>query len=184
MAPRVACRANRLRHIEGDPPVRADRRRAAVHLPNVGHLAVRKPGPGLAGRQRPAGWVPEPADRPRALRSLAARPTWRRPLSCNESSLALLLKQCDRFFVTTATRIGERGRALSLASSAGAEFGSGRPQRAARPRAARPAQDGVSPGPRIGFFSTMARGKRFDVVLEAFDRIARELPLARLADHG
>ena len=98
--------------------------------------------------------------------------------------LALLLKQCDRFFVTTATRIASVAglcRWLHLPEPKIARVG---PNALPVRRAARPTQDGVSPGPRIGFFSTMARGKRFDVVLEALDRIARELPLARLVIMG
>ena len=98
--------------------------------------------------------------------------------------LALLLTQCDRFFVTTATRVaGVSGlcRLLHLPEPKVARIG---PNALPVQRATRPGVDGVSLGPRIGFFSTMARGKRFDVVLEAFDRIARALPGAELVIMG
>jgi glycosyltransferase involved in cell wall biosynthesis len=96
--------------------------------------------------------------------------------------LAALLKQCDRSFVTTATRVE---LVAPLARMVGAP-----PPRVTRvgpgampiPRGADARRDPSAP--RIGFFSTLARGKRFDVVLEAFALVVREIPGATLVVLG
>jgi glycosyltransferase involved in cell wall biosynthesis len=95
-----------------------------------------------------------------------------------------LLRQTDRFFVTTATRIADAAgfcRLLHLPEPKLTRIG---PNALPLQRGTHPASNGASSGPHIGFFSTMARGKRFDVVIEAFERIARALPSAELVIMG
>jgi len=94
--------------------------------------------------------------------------------------LAGLLACCDRSFVTTTTRVEV---VAPLARRVGAP-----PPRVTRvgPGAMPVRRQGArsGSGPRIGFFSTITRGKRFDVVLDAFAIIARELPDADLVILG
>jgi glycosyltransferase involved in cell wall biosynthesis len=93
--------------------------------------------------------------------------------------LMALVKQCDRFFVTTDTRV-------QVVSGLTGWFGLPQPRVVrvgpnALPLARRDdraAEDRMRP--RIGFFSTLAYGKRFDVVLDAFGEISRAFPLAEL----
>ncbi len=92
-----------------------------------------------------------------------------------------LLRSCDHVFVTTETRlryVAPYCHALHMAAPGVSRVGANALplDRAAgsEPRAQR--QD----GPRIGLFSTAAVGKRFDVLLDAFGRIASELSSAEL----
>jgi glycosyltransferase involved in cell wall biosynthesis len=93
------------------------------------------------------------------------------------AQLALLLSQVARSFVTTESRI----RAMAPISRA-----LGRPA----PRVLRVGPSAVpvpalaAGGARIGVFSTAATGKRFDVALDAFERIAAEVPSAELVVIG
>src|SRR5207344_212779 len=92
--------------------------------------------------------------------------------------LGVLLRNCDRLLVTTETRAHDTAPLARLL-------------RVPRPGVIRvgpsalPLGNGHRPSPppgtgRVGVFSTAAIGKRFDVVLEAFGRIAAELPSAEL----
>jgi glycosyltransferase involved in cell wall biosynthesis len=92
---------------------------------------------------------------------------------------AALLACCDQVFVTTGNRLDlvapycrALGRPLPEVIRVGANA-------LPAPRGA-PSTDDVQRAPRIGVFSTAAVGKRFDVVLDAFARIARQLPSAEL----
>jgi glycosyltransferase involved in cell wall biosynthesis len=94
---------------------------------------------------------------------------------------AALLKCCHHVFVTTDTRlryVAPYCRGLGLPTPGVIRVGAN-----ALPVAR---ADGSNPGsarlggPRIGVFSTAAVGKRFDVVLDAFSRIAREIASAEL----
>lgn len=94
---------------------------------------------------------------------------------------AALLRSCDHFFVTTATRassVAPLCRLLGGPEPKVARVGPG-----AMPIQRSPRDDAMK-HPHIGFFSTITRGKRFDVVLDAFDRIAREIPAAELVIMG
>jgi glycosyltransferase involved in cell wall biosynthesis len=97
--------------------------------------------------------------------------------------LAVLLRQCDRFFVTTGTRAQLVEPLCRLAGAPRPEvirIGSN-----ALPVERRPRDPALSSrAPRIGFFSTAAIGKRYDVVLDAFARISGELPEAELVLMG
>jgi glycosyltransferase involved in cell wall biosynthesis len=88
--------------------------------------------------------------------------------------LATMLALCDRVYVTTGTRadmIREAARAL----------GAGAPEVIRIGANAMPTPRRRPPGPpRLGLFSTAAASKRFDVVLEAFALVARELAEAEL----
>jgi glycosyltransferase involved in cell wall biosynthesis len=92
-----------------------------------------------------------------------------------------LLKSCDHVFVTTETRlhyVAPYCRGLRLPAPGVIRVGAN-----ALPivRAVQKAGDWSGPaGPRIGVFSTAAVGKRFDVVLDAFAQVAREVPSAQL----
>jgi D-inositol-3-phosphate glycosyltransferase len=91
------------------------------------------------------------------------------------AQLALLVRQCQRFFVTTETRARIAApilRAVGAVTPEVIRIGSN----------AMPVERWREPGagPRLGFFSTAAVGKRYDVVLDAFARIAAELPAAEL----
>jgi glycosyltransferase involved in cell wall biosynthesis len=93
--------------------------------------------------------------------------------------LAALVKTADRFFVTTETRAVSLSRLCHLMVVA--EPGVVRVGPGALPVERKRQLDGdAKPGPRVGFFSTAATGKRFDVVLDAFERIASEIPAAEL----
>jgi glycosyltransferase involved in cell wall biosynthesis len=91
--------------------------------------------------------------------------------------LGALLTLCDRVYVTTGTRadaIREACRWLGVDPPQVVRVGANAlPDKRRRPR-------GASIPPRLGIFSTAAAGKRFDVVLEAFELIAREVPAAEL----
>jgi len=91
--------------------------------------------------------------------------------------LGALLKLCDRVFVTTDTRADSIRKACRLLGVPAPEVvrvgANALPTERCRPR-------GAPSAPRLGIFSTAAAGKRFDVVLEAFESIARELPAAEL----
>jgi glycosyltransferase involved in cell wall biosynthesis len=87
------------------------------------------------------------------------------------AQLAMLVRQCQRCFVTTDTRARIVAPLLQMVGAVGPEvirIGSN-----ALPAERRPDPVG---GPKIGFFSTAAVGKRYDVVLDAFQRIAAEIP--------
>jgi len=87
---------------------------------------------------------------------------------------AALLRVADHAFVTTQTRlryVEPYTRALGLPPAGVTRIGAN-----ALPLE-RVAHGG---GPRIGIFSTAAVGKRFDVVLDAFAEISREIPSAEL----
>ena len=91
------------------------------------------------------------------------------------AQLAMLVRQCQRFFVTTETRVRIVAPLLQMVGAVAPEvirIGSN-----ALPAERRPDPGG---GPKIGFFSTAAFGKRYDVVLDAFERIAAEIPAAEL----
>lgn len=96
---------------------------------------------------------------------------------------AALLACCDQVFVTTGNRVAliapycrVLGRPLPEIIRVGANA---LPAPRGEPSEAR-STDGMPRPPRIGVFSTAAVGKRFDVVLDAFTRIASELPSAEL----
>jgi glycosyltransferase involved in cell wall biosynthesis len=97
--------------------------------------------------------------------------------------LASLLRECQRFFVTTETRArlvaplcqwAHTPQPEVLRIGANALPIEGRARRQGEARAA----------PRIGLFSTAAVGKKYDVVLDAFARIADEVPGAELVLMG
>jgi glycosyltransferase involved in cell wall biosynthesis len=97
--------------------------------------------------------------------------------------LGSLVRECDRFFVTTETRaalIAPLCRLVGAVEPQVIRIGAN-----ALPidRPPRPAGDSVA-APRIGLFSTAAIGKRYDVVLDAFARIADEIPSAELVLMG
>jgi glycosyltransferase involved in cell wall biosynthesis len=93
--------------------------------------------------------------------------------------LAAMVRQCERLFVTTGTRAALIAPLCRLAGAPGPQvirIGSN-----ALPIKRRIRDTALaSRAPRIGLFSTAAIGKRYDVVLEAFARIAAELPQAEL----
>ena len=94
--------------------------------------------------------------------------------------LAALLRSCDRAFVTTSTRAAAAAslcRLLQVDVPGVLRIG---PNVLPTERDPSRAIDGQLMSPRIGFFSTAAIGKRFDVVLDAFARIALEIPAATL----
>jgi glycosyltransferase involved in cell wall biosynthesis len=94
---------------------------------------------------------------------------------------AALLRSCDHMFVTTESRVRHVApycRAMRVPPPGVVRVGANALPIA---RAARPhwsASGGI--GPRIGLFSTAAFGKRFDVVLDSFAQVAREVPSAEL----
>jgi glycosyltransferase involved in cell wall biosynthesis len=93
--------------------------------------------------------------------------------------LATLLRECDRFFVTTDTRARVIASLCRLARAVAPEvirIG------ANTLPVERPLRSPVASAttPRIGFFSTAAVGKKYDVVLDAFARIVGEIPGAEL----
>ncbi len=94
---------------------------------------------------------------------------------------AALLKSCDHVFVTTETRLRHVApycSAMQVAAPGVVRVGANAlpVARVARPQGLA----GGRAGPRIGLFSTAALGKRFDVVLDTFARVVRELPAAEL----
>jgi glycosyltransferase involved in cell wall biosynthesis len=95
------------------------------------------------------------------------------------AQMAALLKSCDQVFVTTETRrhaLEPYCRVVGAAPPGVIPIGAN-----ALPiqRAAGVGPD-LRPGPRIGIFSTAAFGKRFDVVLDAFARVAADFGSAQL----
>jgi glycosyltransferase involved in cell wall biosynthesis len=95
------------------------------------------------------------------------------------AQFAALLKICHRTFVTTGTRargVATMCRILGVREPSVMRVGPG----------ALPIQRDVARNdllgiaPRIGFFSTAAVGKRFDIALDAFAEIARAIPGAEL----
>jgi glycosyltransferase involved in cell wall biosynthesis len=92
--------------------------------------------------------------------------------------LAAMLKSVDRIFVTTDTRarsIASVCRLLGLPEPGVVRVGAN-----ALPIERRRRPTTSTGAPRIGFFSTAAANKRFDVVLDAFGRIVAEHPSAEL----
>lgn len=95
--------------------------------------------------------------------------------------LGALLTVSDRAFVTTQTRAELLSRAYRpvLRRTPGVVRVGASALPAPRRRA-----PGASNAPRLGIFSTAAVGKRFDVVLESFELVWREFPLAELVIIG
>jgi glycosyltransferase involved in cell wall biosynthesis len=94
---------------------------------------------------------------------------------------AALLKSCDQVMVTTETRlryVTPYCSGLHLTAARVSRVGANALPVPRTLDAERPS--GAPPGPRIGVFSTAAVGKRFDVVLDAFARVAGEIPAAQL----
>jgi glycosyltransferase involved in cell wall biosynthesis len=94
------------------------------------------------------------------------------------AQFAYLLTQCDRSFVTTESRlpfIAPYCRILGRSAPGVLRVG---------PSAAPVLLPDRVPGARVGVFSTAAVGKRFDIALGAFEKIARELPAAELVIIG
>ena len=85
-----------------------------------------------------------------------------------------VLPFCDRFFMTTESR-------LNIVADAAASFSPPRAVSVMRvgPNAL-PVRRESRAGHRIGLFSTLATGKRFDVALEAFEEIVAVYPDAEL----
>lgn len=95
--------------------------------------------------------------------------------------LAATLRAADRVFVTTETRKREVRRLTTLARGID-DLRVLRVGANALPAPARTEAGSSSTlkRPRFGVFSTLAKDKRFDVVLDAFDDITREAPEAEL----
>ena len=94
------------------------------------------------------------------------------------AQLAMTIRAARRHFITTESR---RALLSSIFSAAGAP-----PPRVLRvgPNAT-PAPPAWTPdGHRIGLFSTLAVGRRFDVVVDAFDEVSRTFPDAELVLMG
>jgi glycosyltransferase involved in cell wall biosynthesis len=94
--------------------------------------------------------------------------------------LAALLSRCDYVFVTTDTRVSAIAgvcRLLHAPVPGVLRVGANALPMERRARGALTPEAEV----RIGLFSTAAVGKRFDVVLDAFARVAREWPSAQLS---
>jgi glycosyltransferase involved in cell wall biosynthesis len=90
---------------------------------------------------------------------------------------AAMLRGCDHAFVTTDTRASSVAavcRLLGIPKPGVIRVGAN-----ALPIERRPSGRPTSPL-KLGVFSTAAAGKRFDVVLEAFDQLAREFSAAEL----
>lgn len=115
-------------------------------------------------------------------------PFYRRPdllvaATLQRLQFAALLRACDRTFVTTTSRVlavRPVCRLLGVPDPAVVRVGASAVP-AERARAGAPA---VLSSPRLGIFSTAAAGKRFDVVLGAFDRISGEFPGCELVIIG
>jgi len=113
-------------------------------------------------------------------------PWYRRPdlflgALLQRAQFAALIKSTDSVFVTTETRrpnVAPYCRALNLAPPGVSRVGANALplERAVRSNGRVSGQS----GPRLGIFSTAGVGKRFDVVLDAFARVTRELPSAEL----
>jgi glycosyltransferase involved in cell wall biosynthesis len=93
--------------------------------------------------------------------------------------LATLVRECDRFFVTTDTRARIAAPLCRLAGAVAPQvIRIGANALPVERRLRSPQASGTTP--KIGFFSTAAVGKKYDVVLDAFARIAGEIPGAEL----
>jgi glycosyltransferase involved in cell wall biosynthesis len=93
--------------------------------------------------------------------------------------LAMLIRECERFFVSTETRAEIAAQLCKLVGAPAPQLiriGANALPVERRPRSP---QDSAAT-PKIGFFSTAAVGKKYDVVLDAFARIAAEIPGAEL----
>ena len=90
-----------------------------------------------------------------------------------------LLRNCDRVFVTTRSRAAAISTFCALFRIAKPEVIPVGPN-AVPVDSVRPLHDRPPISPKIGLFSTAAVGKRFDVVLGAFEEIARQFPSAEL----
>ena len=90
-----------------------------------------------------------------------------------------LLRYCDRVFVTTSTRAEAISSLCAMLKVAKPEVVPVGPN-AVPVDSVRPIHDEPPKSPKIGLFSTAAVGKRFDVVLGAFEEIARQYPFAEL----
>lgn len=106
--------------------------------------------------------------------SFGTRPDVAIAAAAHRLELGALIALCDSVYVTTGTRaesIREACRWLGARPPGIMRVGAN----------ALPVERRRPPGaPRLGIFSTAAAGKRFDVVLEAFERVVRELPDAEL----
>ena len=94
---------------------------------------------------------------------------------------AWLLRSSDHVFVTTETRVRyvePYCRALGIAAPGVLRVAANALPIARAERVEALARNPAAP--RLGLFSTAALGKRFDVVLDAFARVASELPAAEL----
>jgi glycosyltransferase involved in cell wall biosynthesis len=113
--------------------------------------------------------------------AFAARPDLALAAASLRAQLGALLAACDRVYVTTSTRadaLAQASRLLGGRAPGVLRIGANAvPAPRRRPRAAADA-------PRLGIFSTAAAGKHLDVVLAAFEIIARELPAAELVFIG
>lgn len=118
-------------------------------------------------------------------------PWYRRPdlllgAFSQRASFAALLASSEHMFVTTQTRVNAIAsycRALRHAPPSVIRVGANALPAPESARSAPRRAAGASPAPgwpRIGVFSTAAVGKRFDVVLDAFARVASEFPTAEL----
>jgi glycosyltransferase involved in cell wall biosynthesis len=97
--------------------------------------------------------------------------------SLQRLQFAAVMAHCDRIFVTTETRadeIRETCRVLGLPRPEVLRIGA---NALPAPRRRPPADPRA---PRLGVFSTAGAGKRFDVLLGAFEEIARAVPGAEL----
>src|SRR6185312_5506489 len=113
-----------------------------------------------------------------------ARPDLIAAALLQRAQFVTLLKTSHQVFVTTASRaalIAPACRLLRVPAPRVIRVGPNAVPLAA-PRG--PSDPGWNSGPRIGFFSTVTYGKRFDIVLETFARVARELPAAELVILG
>jgi glycosyltransferase involved in cell wall biosynthesis len=111
--------------------------------------------------------------------SWLSRPDLLVAAALQRAQLAMLVRQCQRCFVTTDTRVRIVAPLLQMVGAVAPDvirIGSN-----ALPIERRPDPNG---GPKIGFFSTAAFGKRYDVVLDAFEQIAAEIPAAELVLMG
>jgi glycosyltransferase involved in cell wall biosynthesis len=114
----------------------------------------------------------------------SARPDLSLAAMLQRLQFAALLRSCDRAFVTTSTRAAAAAslcRLLHVDVPGVLRIG---PNVLPLERHLAQATDGQLTSPQIGFFSTAAIGKRFDVVLDAFARIALEIPAATLVLMG
>ena len=106
---------------------------------------------------------------------LAARPDLLIASTAHRLQFLALLQLVDHVFVTTESRLAmarEWAKPLGLLSKLAVV-----PVGANATPIARSRQEGRF---RVGVFSTLAYGKRFDVVLDAFEQIARLVPHAEL----